>query len=393
MNRRTLPIAIAILLFHTQALAQMPFLQPGFVENIGQLHYPDGTPAADVLYKWSGPDFNMLFMRDRFVYEIQYVEKEAMEVYRKSMQNNMPASLPCGSQRIEYVFGGGNAARIVPQDGVPGKTSYPGGDGKGSYRPTIYGKLVYQNAFPNVDVEFHPSEDGHCEYDIVLREDAKLSDVSFDLNGTDPQELNAQGAEVKAEFAFGTFTERIPEAYAKWGAQKQSRSVQYERGANGQLTFACDASMERVPVGEQFVIDPVGALNWGTYFSPPNGNLLTRVVGQPGQIVYAAGAFAGAASTLITTGAPYSDLGDIWVAKFQDADGVLQLGDLLWSKLEGGIHPDGVSDMAVCGDRIAICGTTSSASGISTDATLLNDGLDPDNSDGFLIYLNANNGL
>lgn len=390
--KRLLTLSGLIILF-VNAYAQFAeMLRPtGFVENVGQLQHADGTPAAEVLYEWHGKDFDMLFFQDRFTYEFHYAPKDELRAHALGFGLPDQKPLTYRTDRIEYRFPVDGRRRIVAGESVGRKFSYRSKVPKAPLQPEAFKNITYKEAFQNVDLVFTMMPSGECKYDIVLREGAAPADVQFQVDERTARRMRTDEHGVVIDLECGEFRERIPESYAVVSGSRSTHEVHYRLSPEGRLGFAMPAVYERIRPKTEFIIDPIGSLVWSTFFGPTGGSSLTAVMAQTDGAVYVTGQFSGE-YPLVDPGTYQGD-GDVMVAKFLDADGTLQVADLVWCKLFGGDAEDVGRDIDVCNGLVAVCGATWSDYGIAMDGSDLNDSntivLGPD---GFLMYLDAADG-
>lgn len=363
--------------------------QRGFVQNAGQVKGNDGRVAEELRFRWQGEDFSVAFLSDRFVYEISYVRKDTLAAYRTKKPEER-GGLRVGLHRIEYIFPAG-PARLLAENGTKSKISYPDHQGGPQIVPMVYDRLVYKNAFPDVDLVFSITPDGQCKYDVVVSAGAHLADVRFDVTGLEAGSTKFDGNQLSCELPFGKFVERVPEAYVEKSGERKSVKVGYA-GSHRSVGFALEEGEQSGPL----VVDPIGAIEWGTWFCPPGSSMGVAVVALPDGSVFSAGeCFSG--NLMFNTNTSYDALEDAWVAKFKDElpIGVLDATDLAWCNIQGGSDVDQVEDMDAIPGLVAVVGWTQSHTDIATDTDMHIDIVDEDTIctvnelDGFLMYFDA----
>ncbi|QQR87172.1 MAG: T9SS type A sorting domain-containing protein [Flavobacteriales bacterium] len=300
--------------------------------------------------------------------------------------------LRVGLHRIEYIFNSSTSARLFAEEGTKSKISYPDHQGGPQIVPMVYEKLLYKNAFPGVDLVFTITPDGQCKYDVVVGAAGDLADVRFDVTGLEAASTKLDGNQLTCELPFGRFVERVPEAYSEKNGGRERVKVGYA-GSNRSVGFRMEGEEQKGPL----VVDPIGLIEWGTWFCPPNGNSGRAIRAHAEGVVFAAGSCWGGELILNTT-TTYSALEDVWVAKFTDTGSGLQATDLNWCAVHGGTGTDAVMDMDATNDIVAVVGWTESQTGIGTTAQTLDLGIANDTlctqngMDGFLMYFDANTG-
>ncbi|QQR86067.1 MAG: T9SS type A sorting domain-containing protein [Flavobacteriales bacterium] len=365
----------------------------GIVANAGQVKKADGKVADELLYRWQGPDFSIAFMADRFVYEISYVHKDTLAAYRAAKPEE-GRELRGGHHRIEYIYPAGTAARLLAEGGTKSKISYPDHKGGPQIVPMVYDKLVYKNAFPGADVVFTITADGQCKYDVVVSKGAKLADVRFDVTGLDAASTKMDGNQLTCELPFGRFVERVPEAYAEKSGGREKVSAAYA-GSHRSVGY----SVQEDAGDHAVVIDPIGLIEWGTWFCTPNNSIAWAVVATEDGFMYATGDCQWD-NIMHDTFTNYdwdsnTYTYDIWVARFKDVDniGVLDIDDLDWCNIQGGIKNELAQDLDVCGNTVAVVGGTFSSTGIDfLGGSSYNGGALSLAEDGFLMYFDAPSG-
>lgn len=381
--------------------SQNPSAHIGFIENHGQVHDEHGVPNEDVLFIQPGQDFDMLFYQDGFTYQIKYVDSREVETNKNAGKDYL-TSRKVHVHHINYRFDKNRKARLSGSKPINAKLIYPDKSTGQSISANGYETLTYENAFDNVDLVFTMEKDDQgfrgVKYDIILRSGARLNDVRFDIDGLG-NIFNGNGSALVAELPFGQFREEIPLSFHDSPAESKRVSTNYTLLDNGELRYEASEleSDQKIADGAELIIDPIGAINWGTFFSSASQSTAVKLETDPSGIIYATGVCT--SSMWVTSPGPigasmYSGSTDIWIASFQPTTPPT----LNWWRYVGGSGDDCPTDISVCSGNISLCGITKSTTGIATvnaEAPFINDG-DPNSPprwDGFMLRFDASGNL
>lgn len=109
-----------------------------------------------------------------------------------------------------------------------------------------YSKLILENVWENISIEYTLNDRGGFNYTILLQEGSNLSDIQMDYSSADAVRLFSQGLGVKS--SLGCWTESHPQAFDQLGAPASSSYILNE----GILRF----SIADYSQGNRYTIDP-----------------------------------------------------------------------------------------------------------------------------------------
>src|SRR6266566_2952286 len=203
------------------------------------------------------------------------------------------------SALVRMKLAGSNAdPRISGLEQQPGAVNYFVGNDPKKWRTKIptYAKVRYENVYPGIDVVYYGNQ-GHLEYDFVVRPGADPKSIRFGLEGGGALKLDAQGdlvlGETGREIRF-----RKPSLYQEQGGKKTHVPGRYVLLGAREVGFQIAA----YDPGRPLMIDPL--LNYSTYFGGKAFDQVNAIAVDAAGNAYLAGVTA-AATSFPTTGGSF----------------------------------------------------------------------------------------
>ncbi|MFI5221789.1 MAG: SBBP repeat-containing protein, partial [Bacteroidia bacterium] len=367
--------------------------QYGFIENKGQIVDQNNQLNKDVLFLYNSNGFKVQLKKNGFSYEvIKTVRKAKIKNPEEPefMSSEIMDDITFYVHRIDITFEGGNEnAKITSYERSSDYINYYSAvtPEEGVKNVRHYKRIVYQNLYPNIDVEFYLSPNPSpkerrtalrvgkvlslgedlgevFKYNFVVHPGGNVNDIQLKFDGANQTALTKEG-HITVETAYGNIDESIPLTY-----QLDEKNIQQKITSNfklvpelveGQTTNLYGISVGNYDATKILVIDP---LPWATYYG---GSLSDYGIGLNVD-VYGNLLFAGttvSTSAVATSGAFQTTYGggtqDGLIVKFDSRD------TLKWATYYGGTLAD------VCGavktdsiGNIYVSGYSQSTSGIAT---------------------------
>ncbi|HYV92878.1 MAG TPA: PKD domain-containing protein [Chitinophagales bacterium] len=187
-----------------------PFEQRVFVENKGQFDASTGV-SQPILFQAQSGGINIYFSRQGIVYRYDEVtenseedseEKEARKI------NMKPLSLT-----MQWV-GSNPSVEVIAQEQVSFyyTYSYDSKNQQQGVTANAYKKIIYQNLYPGIDVEYIMPEDKEgIEYSLIIHPGADVRAVKMLWDGKDLSQ-DASGNVIIGS-AMGNFTDHSPDSF------------------------------------------------------------------------------------------------------------------------------------------------------------------------------------
>ncbi|MFM7773423.1 MAG: SBBP repeat-containing protein, partial [Candidatus Kapaibacterium sp.] len=284
-----------------QAMAMAKKVGLEFVENKGQVLDTKGERRSDIKFTASSKSTNVYFMPDRIMYAFTKVDGKQPDK-GEPMTKEMLKSLKFSQYRMDMELVGANSsAAIIPGLQNPGvENFYTAGLGsEGVTGVRTFGKLTYENVYPNIDMVLVSKGKG-LKAEFIVRPGGNPNDIVMHFSGSDAVKALADGG-YKVSTPMGSMTEDAPYSFIK--------------GANGNVevpvSFAVNGDSKTVRFNvpnydksQTLVIDP--NRDWGSFVGGANEDVVNGVAatnsfnpGATSTYVYAVGYTA-------TFGAPFS---------------------------------------------------------------------------------------
>ena len=353
--------------------------QYGFIENKGQIIDQNNQPNKDVLYLYSANGLQVQLRKDGISYEMMkaasgswpltsgkeqqdtkdkfkeprtdtlYIHRVDISFVNASLNASITAFEPAKDYLNYYTTGTHVSDVPVSQAGVTHVQHYK--------------KVLYQNIYPNIDIEFILSDGkqkGAFKYNFIIHPGGNINDIQLKFDGANNTSLTEEG-NIFIETTYGNIEENIPLSY-----QINESGVQQNVSANfvkiTSNTYGLNAKYFNPKL--TLVIDPVG---WATYFGSGGSGIGYEqgngIIADKWGNVFVTGPTI-STSNIATSGAyksTYTSGGDAFIAMFNST------GSQIWGTYYGGSFTEWANSIAVdTNNNIIITGYTNSSSGIAT---------------------------
>lgn len=151
------------------------------------------------------------------------------------------------------LVGANTQARIFGVDELPGKSNYFIGSDPKKWRLNVpnYSRVMYQNAYPGLDVVFY-GKGRQLEYDFIVAPGASLKPIKLAFDGARRVRLDESG-DLVIETSAGEIRQRKPAIYQQVGAKRIAISGGYVITGDREVAFEVGAYDRTLAL----VIDPV----------------------------------------------------------------------------------------------------------------------------------------
>jgi hypothetical protein len=316
-----------------------------FVENRGQVVDHAGSRRPDILYTLSSGGTRLFFRRSGISYVYARVgsvdgSPDMISGYRMDMEllDGNPAAELSGEKRAPDLS---NYYLAHCAEGITGVPSY--------------GRIVYHDIYPNIDLTFYGDDRG-LKYDFIVRPGGHPSDIALRYAGAG--NVRMEGGRVVVNNPIGFLEEGSPYTYQTSGGDRSQVGTRY-RLEGERISIEVDP----YDSSRTLVIDPT--LQWSTYYGGGQAEGITTL---------GSAMTADADGAIAMTGATRSIDFPVTLGAFQwslrspnggwDAF-IFKLGSdgrRLWSTYLGGSSDEGASGiMATKSGTLALCGWTQSA--------------------------------
>lgn len=218
----------------------------GFLENKGQIKDQNGSINQRLKFLYVNGPLHIQIREKGFSYEI-FESKSA-----GSEQNKNEYTI----RRIDIDFENCDDFNWRPFDEQTEKYNYYGAnrvEGVGAY-----GKLLAQNIWPGIDVEFSVDSFNHVKYDFRCKDVASLKRLKLNVKGADSIRITHNA--VNYFFGKNHISDEFPKIYNSLDGKEISSFRILDLG-NGTIGF----SGKWKSTGS-LIIDPVPNLKWATYY-------------------------------------------------------------------------------------------------------------------------------
>ncbi|MDP1727772.1 MAG: SBBP repeat-containing protein [Bacteroidota bacterium] len=375
MKRTYLFIAILFLseIISASGIKQPVHSQFGFIENKGQIMDQNNIPNSTCLYLFNGGGLHVQLKQNSFSYEVwKRPERSAACLRsgygRQGAESGIQDSISLGIHRVDVTFLNANKnPNIIPSDVASDYINYytTGTPETGVTHVRHFKKVLYQNIYPNIDVEFVLNDQQQkgtpiaigVKYNFIIHPGGNSKDIQIKFNGATSTSLNAEG-NILIETAYGNIEESIPESY-QMGSDNSKQKVTASFYTFHSSLFTFGICVGNYDASKTLIIDP-----WATYFGGSGGDYSNGIaIDGSGNCIITG--YTGSASGIATSGAYQTSHGggndDAFIAKFSTY-GVRQ-----WASYYGGSWNDNGNGIVIdSSENIVITGHTGSLSGIAT---------------------------
>ncbi|MDP1725136.1 MAG: SBBP repeat-containing protein [Bacteroidota bacterium] len=365
------------ILFFSEIISAAGIKQPvssqfGFIENKGQIIDQNNKPNPACLFLYNGGGLHIQLKQNSFSYEIwQEAARRAGVKSDASTQSVLSGveglSMTSDTSyihRVDVNFLNANKnPTIIASDIASDYINYytTGTPETGVTHVRHFKKVLYQNIYPNIDVEFvlnDQEQNGCFKYNFIIHPGGNPKDILIEFDGATNASLNADG-NILIETANGNIEESIPESYQMDNNNSKQKVVaSYYIFQASPFTFGI--SPGNYDESKILVIDP-----WATYFGGSGWDFGNGIAADGNGNIAITG-YTGSSSSIATSGAYQTSYGggdDAFIVKLNAS------GGLQWATYYGGSGPDEGYGIAVDSiGNIVITGVTVSASGIATSS-------------------------
>lgn len=336
----------------------------GFVANKGQIIDQNNLPNKSVLFLYSSSGFKVQLKQNSFSYEVYKSERLPCTCDEERMKfPNTPdyADYKFSIHRVDISFEGANPnpriREYLPLENYVNyyTTTTPE---SGILNVLSYKKVVYENIYPNIDIEFliSDTEAGKFKYNFIVRPGGNINDIKLKFDGANKTTLTESGA-IQIETSLGNIEENIPYSYQLNETQKEQRvNVNFKKISNNVYGLIS----EKYNLTKSLVIDPIP---WATYFGGTLAETGYGINRDAAGNVYITGSTL-STNNMATSGAFQVTLAggtDAYITKFNPN------GSLLWSTFLGGTAADlGYVVVFDSIGNVLVGGAASSTTGIAS---------------------------
>ncbi|MDP1725134.1 MAG: SBBP repeat-containing protein [Bacteroidota bacterium] len=378
---KTTSLFIAILFFSeiisAAGIKQTVASQFGFIENKGQIIDQDNKPNPACLFLYNGSGLHVQLKQNSFSYEVWKKAGAKRRAGAESDASTKPVQSGIEGlsmtndasyiHRVDVAFLNANKNPIIVASDIASDyiNYYTAGTTEtGVTHVRHFKKVLYQNIYPNIDVEFVLNDQEQngapiaigVKYNFIIHPGGNPKEIHIKFDGATNASLNAEG-NILIETTYGNIEESIPESYQMDNNNsKQKVDASYYSFQASPFTFGI--SVGNYDASKILVIDP-----WATYYGGSNDDYSNGIaVDGSGNSIITGGTYS--TSGMAASGAyqvSYGGSKDAFIVKFNTA------GARQWATYYGGNGSDEGSGIAIDGSgNIVIIGTTTSISGIAT---------------------------
>lgn len=361
-----------------------------FTPNKGQLVDTKGEKRPDMLFFSQSAGAEVYFSRQGVHYVFRHTEElpTALAAQRQHGVEGMALEqrgLVVKQHRIDMEIVGGNPNVVVESADEKAEyiNYYLAHCPHGVDSVVTYGKLIYRDIYPRIDLVFY-SVGNQLKYDFLVHPGGDVAAIALRYSAADKVELTEEGA-VQAWTSLGNVKDERPWSYQEYtqGGIRQARVASRYDLHNNTIRFVVGAyDKERT-----LVIDP--GILWSTYYGGMDSDIISDAAVDKEDNVIVTGytkspVFAATAGAFQDTLYANSSLfNDAFIAKFTKD------GQRVWATYLGGSKDDKSFTVAVDSlNHIIIAGQTYSPDLPDTLAAI--DSLFTSSPDGFIFKFTRN---
>jgi hypothetical protein len=341
--------------------------QYGFIENKGQIIDQNNNPNPSVLYLYNGNGLRVQLRKEGFSYEVINTIKTPKTIIDKAPHGKFASQadsfdITYQTHRVDINFKDGNKnATLKPYQPASDFINYytTGTSEAGVTNVHHYQKIVYENVYPNIDIEFvlnDATNKGKFKYNFIVKPNGNLADIKLAFLGANRTSLN-QAGNILIETAYGNIEENIPLSYVINNNNSHS-TIKANFIALDNNTYGIKA--ENYNHDQTLVIDPNPL---ATYYGGSDTDIAFGITTDTSGNILITG-YTVSGNAISTTGSYQSTYGgvtDAFIAKF-NTNGVRQ-----WATYYGGSSYDqGNGITRDASGNIFITGNTFSSNAIAT---------------------------
>jgi len=352
--------------------------QFGFIENKGQITDQNYNLNPSVLYLYNGNGLHVQLKQTGFSYEVWKVaaSSQPLAIGKKTLPeaNSHPDSYreltadTIFTHRIDISLVNSNPNGIITasQPASDYINYYTTGTSEaGVTNVHHYKKILYQNIYNNIDIEFILNDEKNCgnfKYNFIIHPNGNPNDIQLKFDGANNTSLTNDG-HIIIETAYGNIDESIPLSY-QLDESNQQQSIAASFITHNSTFNIYGLSVGKYDSTKTLVIDPFPS----TYFGGSSNDGFGTMTTDNTHNIIACGS-TGSTSSIATSGAyqTYNAGLNGFISKFNST------GSILWSTYFGGtlqtsiLYGHCVATDAL--NNIFITGTTGSSTNIATTGT------------------------
>jgi len=397
--------------------------QQGFIENKGQIIDQNNNLNPSVLYLYNGNGLHVQLKQTGFSYEVWKLAASHQPLASGKLHERNNLLPEANSQqlgadsiyihRIDISFVGANPnAKITSYEPSKDYINYytTGTTEKGVTNVRHFKKVLYENIYNNIDVEFCLSVDnsspsgslpagqaglgGAFKYNFIVHPGGNPNDIQLKYDGANNTSLTNDG-HITIETAYGNIDESIPLTYQideNNTQQNVNATYKFLSTDNQQASTTFGFNVGTYDHSKTLIIDPI---SWATYYGgivdvneahgiacDANGNVF--ITGETGN-----------SSSIATSGAYQTTLlgyTDAFVSMF-DSTGFLQWGTYYGGSAfffgNGNAHTIGYAINLDINRNILVIGYTTSQTSIASTGAYQTTGCVNGDGDAFLVKFNS----
>lgn len=231
----------------------------GFEQNIGQIKDQNQNVNSAISFTLKLDGFNVNLNQSGFNYDFYETEKDYIKTHR-----------------VEFKFKNYNRNyKVIKSD----QLNYRENIIKGNDELTIdfYKKIVYQDFYPNIDLEFYVTDIGNkpFEYNFILHPSADINMIEFEIKGA---QANLSSNQLKFNLRFGELIESLPKSWIQNTIDTEEVKIEYCYHNDGSIGLQSHQDI----INKKVIIDPLPIRKWGSYLSkytfsgyPTNNHFMT----------------------------------------------------------------------------------------------------------------------
>ena len=346
--------------------------QFGFIENKGQIIDQNNNLNPSVLYLYNGNGLHVQLKQAGFSYEVWKVAKGASSfqpiAISKMPEDNSQEQIvdTIFTHRIDISFVNSNTNAIITANQPASNyiNYYTTGTSEaGITNVHHYKKVLYQNIYPNIDVEFILSDEKKCgnfKYNFIIHPGGKVSDIKLQLAGCSSNSLTDNG-NILIETAYGNIDESIPMSY-QLDANNNQQTIAASFITHNPKLNTYGLSVGTYDTSKTLIIDPFPS----TYLGGTSNDGGATIANDNNHNIIMCGT-ACSYTSIATSGAfqtSFSGTSAAFIAKFNST------GTIQWSTYFGGTGQTGPTGGRCMGidalNNIFITGMTASSTNIAT---------------------------
>jgi len=276
-------LLVFILLFTQIITSQNQKEYPGnnhdnrFIKNDGQIIDQNGKSNNRVLYLLNTPGLNVQLKRNGFSYDVYEKKKKKLNSknkngnktnsnFHKFNKENDAAREETLFHRIDIDFIGASKDLIIKEYEISKtNTNYyniPEYE-EGLTNVKSFKKIVYENLYEGVNVEFFVPEDikKPVEYNFIIKPEADISLIKMKISGA---KVRIKNNGLKMSLVHGNLNEIIPRSWIEKDGKNKNIDIKYvEKAPN---IFGFDTKISHYKNDSTIIIDPTPVRQWATYF-------------------------------------------------------------------------------------------------------------------------------